>query len=235
MQETVSVTGMVLKTEPIGDYDRRVVILSGEKGKIAAFAKGARRQGSRLLAATNPFCFGKFDLYVGRNSYTIIEATIQNYFAGLREDYEAAFYGMYFLEVMDYYTQENNDERKMLNLLYQSLKALGHQTLDHRLVRYIFEIKALVLNGEYPGIPYRKGAGETAATSPEKMTEVADWVDATVYTVDYIANTGIEKLYTFTVSAEVLAELQAIAAIYRQKFIDRPFKSLEILAALATE
>lgn len=215
MQEIMSVTGMILKTEPIGEYDRRVVILTGEKGKIAAFAKGARRQGSRLLAATNPFCFGRFDLFCGRNSYTVTEAAIRNYFEGLREDYAAAFYGMYFLEIMDYYTRENNDEKMMLNLLYQSLKALGHPTLDMRLVRYIFEIKALVLNGEYPGIP-----------------EDRTWEEATVYTMDFIVGTGIEKLYTFMVSPAVLAEIKEIADGYRMKYTDRAFKSLEILDTL---
>ncbi len=212
MQETVNVTGMILKTEPIGEYDRRIVILTGERGKIAAFAKGARRQGSRLLAATNPFCFGRFQLYEGRNSYTVIEASIQNYFEGLREDYEGAFYGMYFLEVMDYYTRENSDEKMMLNLLYQSLKALGHPGLDNRLLRYIFEIKALVLNGEYPGMP----VGE-------------QWEESTVYTMGHIVGAGIEKLYTFAVSESVLSQLKDISDIYRRRFMDRTFKSLDIL------
>ncbi len=215
MQETVNVTGMILKTEPIGEYDRRVVLLTGERGKIAAFAKGARRQGSRLLAATNPFCFGRFQLYEGRNSYTVMEASIQNYFEGLREDYEGAFFGMYFLEVMDYYTRENNDERMMLNLLYQSLKAINHPAIDNRLIRYIFEIKALVLNGEYPGIP-----------------DSGPWEESTIYAMEHIACAGIEKLYTFTVSESVLKQLKDIADSYRQKFIDRAFKSLEILDAL---
>ena len=125
MQEQVSVTGIILRAEPVGEYDRRVVILTRERGKIAAFARGARKQGSRLLASTNPFCFGQFRVYEGRRSYSISEAVISNYFEQLRRDYEAACYGMYFLEVMDYYTRENSDEKEMLKLLYQSLRALS--------------------------------------------------------------------------------------------------------------
>ena len=130
MQEFTEITGMVLKAEPIGEYDRRVVMLTKEKGKISAFAKGSRRQTSKLLAATNPFSFGTFKLYAGRSSYNILDASISNYFEGLREDFEGAYYGMYFLEVMDYYTRENNDEKEMLKLLYQSLRALMHESLE---------------------------------------------------------------------------------------------------------
>lgn len=216
MQEQVSVTGIILKAEPVGEYDRRVVILTRERGKIAAFARGARKQGSRLLASTNPFCFGQFRIYEGRTAYSIAEAVISNYFEGLRDDFELACYGMYFLEVMDYYTRENSDETKMLGLLYQSLRALQHESLSNELVRYIFEIKALALNGEYPGLP----------------EEGKSYRDSTVYAVSYIVNTGVEKLYTFTVTPEVLSELKEIADYYRKHFVDRKFKSLEILSQM---
>lgn len=212
MQDLCSVTGLILKAEPFGEYDRRVVMLTRERGKIAAFAKGARRQGSRLLASTNPFCFGEFRLYEGRTSYSISEASIQNYFAPLRENFENACYGMYFLEVMDYYTRENNDEKEMLKLLYQSLRALCHKNLDNRLVRYIFEIKALALNGEYPGLPKDKS-----------------YEESTAYAAAFIVGTPVEKLYTFTVTEKVLKELQEITDEFRKRFIDRNFKSLEIL------
>lgn len=213
MQEQISVTGMVLKAEPIGEYDRRIVILTRERGKIAAFARGARKQGSRLLASTNPFCFGQFRIYEGRSSYSVSETVISNYFEELLRDYEKTCYGMYFLEMMDYYTRENNQEQEMLKLLYQSLRALLHERLPDELVRYIFEIKALSLNGEYPGPPGK----------PEKFS------DSTLYALSYIVNTKVEKLYTFTVTNKVLAELSQIAGVYRERFVDRKFKSLEIL------
>ena len=216
MREQISVTGMVLKTEPVGEYDRRVVLLTRERGKIAAFARGARRQGSRLLASTNPFCFGEFMLYEGRTAYGIAESNISNYFEGFREDFESACYGMYFLEVMDYFTRENNDEKEMLKLLYQSLRALLHPGLNNALVRYIFEIRAVAVNGEFPGLPVRK----------------EPYLLSTVYAVDYIVGSGIEKLYTFTVTDAVLVELENVAGRYRREYLPGNFHSLEVLQSL---
>ena len=119
---------------------------------------------------------------------------------------------MYFLELTDYYTRENNDEKEMLKLLYQSLRALMHPGLSNRLIRYIFEMKAMVLNGEFPGMPSSGG-----------------WDISTEYAVSYIMNSSIEKLYTFTVTDEVLCQLKEIADDYRVRYLDRTFKSLEIV------
>ena len=212
MQGITEITGMVLKVEPINEYDRRVVLLTKERGKISAFARGARKPNSKLLAATNPFCFGTFKLYEGRTSYNIMEAEITNYFESLREDFEGAYYGMYFLEVMDYYTRENNDEKELLKLLYQSLRALMHEGLSNVLVRYVFEMKAMVINGEFPGMP-REG----------------DWEESTRYAISYIVDSSIEKLYTFTLTPRVLTQLKQIADDYRVRYVDRQFKSLEIV------
>lgn len=215
MQEFIWVTGMILKQTPIGEYDRRICLLTKEKGKISAFARGARRPGNRLAAATNPFSFGTFKLYAGRDSYTLSEAEIQNYFQELMTDYIGAYYGMYFAEVADYYTRENNDEREMLKLLYQSMRALSAPSLPNELVKCIFELKAIVINGEYPGVPQDR-----------KLEE------STIYAMNYIATSSIEKLYTFNVNDNVLRELCRVAEDYRRRFTDREFKSLEILKTL---
>lgn len=215
MQEFLCVTGMILRQMPVGEYDRRICLLTKERGKIAAFARGARKPGSKMAAATNPFSFGMFKLYEGKNSYTVAEADIQNYFEELRTDYIGAYYGMYFAEVADYYTRENNDERQMLKLIYQSLRALCAPSLNNRLIKCIYEIKSIAVNGEYPGLPTDRKVGESAA-----------------YAVEYIVASPIEKLYTFTVTDAVLEELEALSALYRTHFIEKELKSLEILQTL---
>ena len=146
MQEYIWVTGIILKQTPVGEYDRHISLLTKERGKLSAFARGARRPGNKLAAATDPFAFGKFKIYEGKNSYTVTEAEIQNYFEELRADYIGACYGLYFAEVTDYYTRENNDETEMLKLFYQSLRALCAQSLPNPLVRCVFEC-GLVFEG----------------------------------------------------------------------------------------
>lgn len=152
MGQAIVLTGMVLSAIPVGEYDRRIVLLTKERGKVAAFARGARRPGNQLMAAGSPFSFGQFEAYEGRSSYTVVKADISHYFRELAADLEGAYYGFYFLEVADYYARENADEIHMLKLLYRSLQALESGKFDYCLVRRVFELKAMAINGEGPNV-----------------------------------------------------------------------------------
>lgn len=218
MQNFIVVLGLVLKAEPIGEYDRRVVLLTREKGKITVFARGARRQNNRFLATTTPFCFGEFKLFAGQNSYSLSEANITNYFEEVRSDFELAFYGMYFLEMADYYARENSDEKQLLKLLYQSLKALEHPSLNRDFVKVIYEIKAIMINGEFPGVPEKR-----------------DDLSGADRAIRHLWDTPAQNVYSFRVSDAVQKELSARCEEIRKRVIDKEFKSLEMLNSLKTD
>lgn len=242
----IVLTGMVLSTAPVGEYDRRVVILTKEQGKIAAFAKGSRRPNSPLVGAVNPFTFGEFTMYEGRTSHTIQSANITNYFSELRNDMIGAYYGFYFLEFANYYTKEFNDEREMLKLLYQTLRALSNPHIPNRLIRYIFELRAYCINGEGPQVFQCVVCGDKerkAVFSVKKGGIVCsqcnhDVIDgirldgSALYSMQYIETSKIEKLYTFNVKDEVLDQLAKVMDRYRDVYVDKKFKSLEILETL---
>lgn len=241
--------GMVLSTMPVGDYDRRVVLLTKEYGKISAFAKGARRPNSALLACSQPFSFGNFTLIQGRSSYNMASAEISNYFTDLREDLDAVALGMYFCEFADYYGRENMESMGMLKLLYQSLRALSKKSLSHPLIRHIFEQKIMAVNGEGPQVfscvkcnqkvncdayyLFQPREGGIVCDNCKRISPGGFFIQpATVYTLQYIMSSSIEKLYTFKVSEQVLAELARVNEQYMELYIDKKFRSLKMFEML---
>ena len=55
---------------------------------------------------------------------------------------------------------------------------------------------------------------------------------STLYAMQYIAATPVEKLYTFIVKEEVLDELEDLSGAYMAEYVGRRFKSLEILGTV---
>lgn len=247
MSDQIKVTGMVLSAMPVGEYDKRLVILTKERGKIHGFARGAKRSGNGLMAASQLFVFGEFSLIEGKNAYTIVSAKVDNYFEALRDDMEATCYGCYFLEFADYYGRENADDLEMLKLLYQTIRALCKKTIPYPLIRCIYELKIMVVNGEYPQCfecthchgtenlhlfsAQRRGMLCSSCRQQGGMNAIPV-SPAALYTMQYIISTPVEKIYTFHVSDEVLENIKNILYRYRNMYIDKKFKSLEVLTLM---
>ena len=211
MRDTVTLTGMVLISAPSGDFDRRLVLLTRERGRITAFSHGSRKPGNSLMAASRPFSFGSFTLYEGKSAYNLQSVQIMNYFDELSGDVERACYGSYFLEMADYFAQENMDETELLKLVYQSLRALMNRAIPNKLVRRIFELKAMFINGEYTELP---------------PVEVSD---SCRYGWEYVVCSPVESLYKFILKEEVLREFERAVEHSRRTYIRHEFRSLEIL------
>lgn len=240
------VTGMVLSATSVGEYDRRIVLLTTDRGKISGFARGAKKAGSGLTAAAQPFVFGEFMVYQGKSSYTFVSAKVTDYFTPLREDMEALCYGSYFLEMADYYGRENDDDRQMLALLYLAVKAVCRKAVPLRLIRAIYELKIMTLQGEYPrlfacGVCKKEedlsyfsiGSRGMLCTEHGKDKKGVIPVGKTaLHAAQYIVTSPVEKLFTFSIPESSIRELEDLVGKWRGFIIDRQFKSLDMLEVL---
>lgn len=262
MTGSITVTGMILSAGPIGEYDRRLVLLTKERGKISAFAKGVRRPTAMLSGCSQPFVFGTFTLYEGKSSYTLQSAEVDNYFAELRNDLETVYYGVYFCEFAEAVTREGLPAKEELKVLYRSLGALLRRSIGVELVRSVFELKMLSVGGVSPQVyecvkcrkkeeliwfSAKRGGcicktcaqtlrEESVQENGGTMSGFAEGLQpisgSTLYTMQYILSTPIESLYTFTVKEDVLWQLKKVLRQFLSVHIDRKFKSLEMLEEL---
>lgn len=215
-REEITLEGVVLYAQPVGEYDRRLVILTRSRGKITVFAHGARRPKSPLIAVSAPFVYAAFHLYEGRDAYTLVRADVASYFHEIASAIPGAFYGMYFLELASYYGREGLEAGDMINLIYVALKALIRERMNVRLIRAAFEIRMLVINGEY-AVPDR-----------ERFPDETVW--KAVY---FAAYTPLAKLFSFDLAEPAAGEFCRYAEQTVKRTTDKTFKSLAVLEKMS--
>ncbi len=246
MYNKVNVTGMVIAAMPVGEYDRRITILTMERGKISAFARGARKPTGALLACSQQFAFGEFVLYEGRDSYNLESAEIRTYFGDIRNDMNGIYYGMYMCEFALYMSRENVQPGQILNLLYVTMRALEKGQMSKKLIRRTFELRYLTEDGEMPEVYsclncHRESLlyDDVVWFDAEKGGVVCDGCNlkdlgirvsrSALYTLQYIVSSPLEKLYGFTVNDSVLAEVDRVVEAWVKVRVGHHMKTEEML------
>ena len=255
MTGEITLTGIVLSSMAVGDYDRRISLITCEKGRISAFVRNARRPMSQLRAATMPFTYGKFTIYASRDAYTVNACEEAIYFDDLSTDPEKAYFGMYFCELLSFFTRENSEEREQVKLLFTAQKALKNEKLTSNFVRRVFEIRCLANYGEAPNIFECRTCG--------KKTDVAYWqhdikqgtiqcadcaglknpqfqkdantltIPETVrYAMHYCITAPYKTLFAFQLTEELEKQFSIAVDAIIKNHVDKPLKTLEILETL---
>ena len=98
---TEKLRGIVLREQAKGESNKQIVLLAQGVGRVLLSARGARRAKSKLLAATQLFCYADFVVYEGRGFYSVTQAELKNSFYGLRLDMDKFSEGMYLAELTE--------------------------------------------------------------------------------------------------------------------------------------
>ncbi|MBI2645639.1 MAG: DNA repair protein RecO, partial [Deltaproteobacteria bacterium] len=136
--ESHKALSFVLRSIPFKDFDKRVILLTKQFGKVVAIAPRAQKSQKR---------FG-----VGLESLTLVEALYQmkansslgqlqevqilNPFSVLKKSVKKMAYGSYFLEIIGEVMGENESSPHLFDFLHSFLEALEKSSQEEVLARF---------------------------------------------------------------------------------------------------
>ncbi len=242
MDNSFTLTGLILTSKNVGDYDKWVTILTRERGRVGAFVRGARRPKSQVIAAGSAMVYGTFTAYEGRDSISITGCDISEHFSHIKNNIELVWYASYFLEVADYYARQEMDESERLRLLYRSLLALGEESFSPQHVKMVYEYRTMVINGDAPNVFECMNCGRIPSLTHFSMnhrgtlcSECAAELGGEVlspsvlYAMQHMTTAPIEKLYSFVLKDGAFSEISSIILRYRHRYMDHTFNSERFL------
>lgn len=188
-------TGIVLKEMPLGESDKLLTVFSQEQGRISVVAKGAKKPGSRFLAAASAFAYSDMELVKGRSMYVMRNANIISSFYGLREDLDILTAAAEIARITLKVIQEELPDPETLELLLKALTFLEQKKRSPRLVAAVFTIRLLCIQGMIADLNSMDLRGAFQLKSGTRAA------------FNYICTAPDEKLFAFKVSDEVEQEL----------------------------
>lgn len=140
---------IVLRRHDLGEADRILTLHTPRYGKLKAVARGVRRPLSRKAGHLELFTRADLQLARGRDLDVIAQVeTLETYFP-LRQDLARVAYAAYFVELVDSFTGEQDENLPLYRLLADGLQWLCTVSDLRHLARY-YELHLLSLVGFRP-------------------------------------------------------------------------------------
>lgn len=148
-ERSLRTEAIILRHNDWGEADRLLVVLTREKGKIRAIAKGVRKLTSRKAGHLEPFTYSHLQFSRGRDFWIVTQAETIDTFLNIRENLLLTGYAAYTIELTDRFTFEEQDNRKLFLFLADTLKRFDTGGDPFLIVRF-FEIRLLDATGYRP-------------------------------------------------------------------------------------
>ncbi len=166
---TITTDALVLLTHKLGESSKIVVLLTRERGKLRAVAKGARGPRSRYHSALEPLSEVRASLH-GRQNAELLRLgqcdLLRSAFPMGRGSLDTALSLSYFAELLDAFAQEGEPDDAVYRLAIAVVRAAEEGFEIANLARYL-EAWLLRLHGIYP--PLDRCAGCARRLPPGEL------------------------------------------------------------------
>lgn len=247
------IKGLVIKTQNINENDKYLTVLCEKYGKIYFKAAGVRSFKSKNLAAAQPFTYSEFTILRTQNFTRMNEAQVIENFYDLRLDVVSLALAAYLSEIAGIIcVGESEDDGGILRLLLNSLHIVANKKLPRKIIKAVFELRALTKSGFMPNLEeceicsrrYDKEnhfdvvffdviggnlvcvdcVSKIDKSSPAKLLRISCDI---LHAMKFITNARDEKLFSFVLHDDIESEFANICEKYLLTQINMNIDSLK--------
>lgn len=240
--------GIVLKAVRYEENDVILTLFTRKLGKVAALAKGAKRNKSSLLSSSQLFSYSNYTLKKQGGMYRVSQSDIIKSFYDISYDIEAFSYATYVTKLVEGSTLENQTNNRLFILLAQTLYLYTQKNVDKKFITHAFELKFLDYIGFRPLVNRCCGCGTQNLINPifnvyeggvlcnicsENSKNNLKLDITTLKLMEYILSNDILQCSKAKVSKYITYELEKILRKYLNVYVDNVnLKSLSLLQSI---
>lgn len=241
--------GLIIKEQNIGEQDKLVHVLTKSHGVLKAFVKGAKNIKNQKCAPSSLLSYSRLTFYKGRESYIIGDARPLHIFSKLRANVKKMCLAQYFCELALTICPQEQPAEAFLSLILNALYLIAEDKRSENLVKPCVEMRLAGMAGYMPDLRMCDGCGEylsevmyflpnrgilecsechgVSADGAIPLTESAlTALRHTIYADD-------NKLFSFSLSEQGLAMLNAASESYLKYQFEKDFKTLIFYKTIA--
>lgn len=234
---------LILRRSDFGEADR-LLTLATPGGKRRVISKGARKTTSRLAGHIELFTHTRMLLAIGRNLDIITQSQVVASFSALRNDLGRLSGAYYIAELYDKFTQEEEENPQLFQLLAQTFLALDTTSNPDLLLR-AYELRLLHINGYRPHLhrcavcqePLTEEAGRFSPTLGGALCPDHAGADTHALPMNlnafkllrYLQSQPYGAIEQLNLSAAVCAEVEHLLRAYVLRILERDIKSIPLL------
>ena len=233
---------LVLREVRYKEADRILTLFTSSDGKVTAKAASALRKTSKLSASTQLLTLSEMTLFENKGRISVKEAVIKESFGSLREDFSNYALGCYFAECIEALSEENTPDAELMQLILNSLYALGNNLHDPLLIKAAFELRLACILGYTPDLDSCAVCGKEKPESPVLGTQTgrvccrncrnasvgitAYLDDASLNAMKHIVSAPPKRLYPQDLEGESLKKLSDACEAFFLEMAGRSFSTL---------
>ncbi|MEX1308630.1 MAG: DNA repair protein RecO [Eubacteriales bacterium] len=141
---------IVIKEVNYRDNDKMLTLFSPEHGRIDVLSRGCRKSTAKLLAASQSFICGDFQINISKDKYYLAGCEIAHSFFDLRNDYKKLFTAQVFLEITSAFVLHEQSDQPLYFLLINALFALENAQNTPEYIMLFFLLKSAQAAGFAP-------------------------------------------------------------------------------------